>query len=86
MTNVQKACKQVGVSPKVIASAITGLVVYLITKLGLQLDPVLEQAINVVAMIVAGVIAPPGDVVTQGPPAPENVDTAAGNVEPPATG
>lgn len=83
MTAVQKACKQVGVSPKVIASAITGLVVYLATKLGLQWDPVLEQAVNVLAMIVAGIVAPPGDVVVQSVPSPEQVDPAAGDVRPP---
>jgi hypothetical protein len=44
--------------PKVIAAALTGLAVYLITKLGVQLDPVLEQAINVAAMLVAAWLAP----------------------------
>lgn len=53
---------QDGLSPKVIAAAITGIVVYAITKLGVQLDPVLEQAINVAAMILAGYLAPPGTV------------------------
>ena len=55
--------RQCGISPKVVASAVTGLVVYLVTKLGLQMDPVIEQAINVLAMIVAGYLAPPGEVV-----------------------
>ena len=53
---------QDGLSPKVIAAAITGVVVYLITKLGLQVDPVIEQAINVAAMLVAAYLAPPGAV------------------------
>jgi hypothetical protein len=44
--------------PKVIAAAITGLIVYLITKLGVQADPVFEQAINVLAMLIAAWIAP----------------------------
>lgn len=83
MSNVQQACRQVGISPKVIASALTGLVVYLLTKLAIQLDPVIEQAINVLSMVVAGVIAGPGDVVVQGPPDPELVDAAAGDVQPP---
>lgn len=65
--------KQIGVSPKVVASAVTGILVYLVTKLGLHLDPMLEQAINVIAMIAAGVLAPPGDVVTTNP----SVDPAA---------
>jgi uncharacterized membrane protein len=51
---------QRGISPKVIAAAVAGLVTYLITKLGLQVDPVVEQAINVVAMLVAAYVAPPG--------------------------
>lgn len=51
--------KTVGLSPKVVASAITGVVVYLLTKLAIQVDPVIEQAINVVAMILAGYLAPP---------------------------
>jgi hypothetical protein len=38
---------------KVTAAAITGVVVYAVTKLGVQLDPVLEQGINVAAMLVA---------------------------------
>lgn len=67
----------VGISPKVIAATITGVAVYLITKLGLQLDPVIEQAINVAATLAAAYLAPPGQVT-----APE-VDPAAGDVTPP---
>ena len=52
----------VGLSPKVIASAVTGVLVYAVTKLGVQLDPVIEQAINVAAMLVAAYLAPPGVV------------------------
>ena len=58
--------RTIGISPKVIAPAITGILVYLITKLGLQLDPLLEQALNVLAMIVAGYIAPPGRTTQAG--------------------
>lgn len=54
--------KTAGISPKLIASAITGIVTFLITKLGLQADPVLEQAISVTAMLIAAYIAPPGNV------------------------
>lgn len=81
MKQIQKACKTVGLSPKVVASAITGLVVYLLTKLAVQIDPVIEQAINVLAMIVAGYIAPPGDVVV--PDAEVDVNPYAGDVRPP---
>jgi hypothetical protein len=80
---VQKACRTCGLSPKVVASAITGLVVYLLTKLAIQVDPVIEQALNVIAMIIAGYVAPPGDVVVQGPPAEEKVNPAAGDVRKP---
>lgn len=52
----------VGISPKVIAATITGIAVYLITKLGLQVDPVIEQAINVAATLLAAYLAPPGAV------------------------
>jgi hypothetical protein len=54
-----------GVSPKVLAATITGLVVYLITKLGVQADPVVEQAINVFATVFAAYLAPPGAVVAE---------------------
>lgn len=68
--------RTLGISPKVVASAITGVVVYLLTKLAIQVDPVIEQAINVAAMILAGYLAPPGAVV-------RDVDPAAGDVRPP---
>lgn len=54
--------RTVGISPKVLAATITGLVVYLVTKLGLQADPVVEQAINVFATVAAAYLAPPGAV------------------------
>lgn len=50
----------IGLSPKLIASAITGLVGYVLTKLAVPLDPALEQALNVAAMVIAAYIAPPG--------------------------
>lgn len=43
---------------KIMAAAITGLLVFLITKLGLQVDPVLEQALNVVTMLVVAYFVP----------------------------
>lgn len=43
---------------KVAAAAITGLVVYAVTKLGLQVEPAIEQAINVMAMLAAAYIVP----------------------------
>lgn len=83
MNEIRKACKTAGVSPKVVASAITGLIVYLLTKLTISIDPVIEQAINVLAMVIAGFLAPSGNVVVQGPPDPALVDPAAGDVKAP---
>lgn len=60
---VRKALKQSGVSPKVLAGALVGIAVFALTKLGVSLDPILEQAINVAAIVLAAIIAPPGDVV-----------------------
>jgi hypothetical protein len=54
--------RQLGVSPKVIASAVTGLIVWALTKFAISVDPIIEQAINVALMIVAGYLAPPGEV------------------------
>lgn len=56
------ALEQVGISPKVVAATVSGVVAFLILKLGIQLDPVIEEAINVLVMAVAGVVAPPGTV------------------------
>lgn len=65
-----------GISPKVIASAITGVIVYALTKLAISIDPVIEQAINVAAMIVAGYLAPPATVEF----ADDEADPLEGNV------
>lgn len=55
---------------KVIAGIITGLAVYALTKLGVSLDPQLEQAINVAAALLAAYLVPEGpvDVVTEDSP------------------
>lgn len=52
----------VGPSPKVIAALLTSLATFLLTKLGLSWDPIVEQAINAVAPVLAAIIAPPGKV------------------------
>lgn len=70
--------KTVGLSPKVINSFLTGLAVFLFTKLGLQWDPIVEQAINVASMLLVAYLSKPGDVV-------RDVDPDAGDVRPPAT-
>jgi hypothetical protein len=70
---------QDGLSPKVVAGAITGVIVYLITKLGLRVDPVVEQAINVAAVLVAAWLAPPG-AVKERPVGPASDDLLAPEV------
>jgi len=50
----------IGLSPKLIVPAIVGLVGYVLTKLAIPFDPALEQAANVLAMVVAAYWAPPG--------------------------
>lgn len=57
-----KEPQTVGLSPKVIAAALTGLATFLLTKLGLPWDPIVEQAINVAAPLLAAVFAPPGRI------------------------
>ena len=59
--------KQNGVSPKVLNSAIVGLITAILLKFGISLDPVLEQFINVAVMILVGYLSPPGDVVPEVP-------------------
>lgn len=39
---------------KLVAATIVGVITFALTKLAVQLDPVLEQAINVAAMVAAG--------------------------------
>jgi hypothetical protein len=53
---------QVGISPKLIAAALTSIVTFAVTKLGLSWDPIFEQAINAVAPLIAAYLAPPGQV------------------------
>lgn len=49
----------IGVSPKVVAALLTSAATFLLTKLGLSWNPIVEQAINAVAPIVAAYLAPP---------------------------
>jgi hypothetical protein len=73
---VRKAISQSGVSPRVVAAAVTGIAVFLFTKLGgLTIDPVIEQAINVVAMVIAAAVVGPGTVVVEPEAQPEFADT-----------
>lgn len=46
------------IDPKIAAAAIVGLLTYAVTKLGLPWDPKLEQAVNLVAALVAGYLTP----------------------------
>lgn len=52
----------VGISPKVVAAALTAIVTFALTKLAIPWNPIVEQAINAVAPIVAAYLAPPGAV------------------------
>jgi hypothetical protein len=70
----RKAVKTSGVSPKVIAGAITAIVVFALTKLAISVDPIVEQAINVLATVLAAVIAPSGNVVVE--PEPQDTEGA----------
>jgi hypothetical protein len=54
----------VGISPKVIAALLTSIVTFLVTKLGLQWNPIIEQAINAIVPIIAAFLAPPGIVTS----------------------
>lgn len=79
-SNVVDVVRSCGISPKVVASLVTGLLVFLLTKLAIPLDPIVEQFINVVAMAVAGYLAPPGKVIVEEP----EYDPGAGDVPLPA--
>jgi uncharacterized membrane protein YjjP (DUF1212 family) len=61
--------KQIGISPKVIAAAVTAIVGWLVTRYGLELDPDAAAAVVVALLTAAGVIAPPGHVVPGNGPA-----------------
>lgn len=58
----------VGISPKLIAAALTTLIVALLNRFALELDPGVEVALNVLFTALATYWAPPGQVVQ---PAPE---------------
>jgi hypothetical protein len=71
MTNVRNALKTCGISPKVLNSAIVGLIVAVLFKFGISIDSTLEQFINVAVMIVVGYLSPPGDVIVDDPEDPD---------------
>jgi uncharacterized membrane protein YphA (DoxX/SURF4 family) len=54
----------VGVSPKVVAAFLTALVTFALTKLAIPWNPIVEQAINIVAPLIAAILAGPGKVQT----------------------
>jgi hypothetical protein len=58
---------QIGLSPKLVAAALTSIVTFAVTKLGLSWDPIFEQAINAIAPIIAAYLAPPGAVAGVAP-------------------
>jgi hypothetical protein len=71
--------RTIGLSPKLVYAAIVGVVTFALTKLAISIDPILEQAINAVAMLAATYLAPPGDTleVDQGPASDDLLDADA---------
>lgn len=57
------ALEQCGVSPKVLAGLIAGLITFALTKFAIPADPIVEQAVNVLAALLAAYVAPPGRVL-----------------------
>lgn len=51
-----------GISPKLPVQAITTVLVALLAYLGIELEPAVSLAIGTLLGIVAGYIAPPGEV------------------------
>jgi hypothetical protein len=74
-TLVVKALRQSGVSPKVAAAAVTGVVLYVLS-LVIPVDQTVEQLVNVLGMILAGALAGPGQVEV-----PASTPVATGNVQ-----
>lgn len=83
MTTVRKAVKTCGISPKVLYPFITGVLTYALTKLAIPLDPIIEQGINIAAMLITGILAPSGDVVVEEYPGNDLIDPNAGDVRAP---
>jgi hypothetical protein len=52
----------IGLSPKVTAAAIVGVIGWLLAYFAIPFDPKLEQALNVLASLAAAYLAPPGTV------------------------
>lgn len=72
----------IGISPKVIAATISGLVLYLLALLlDTPIPAELEQLANITGMIAAAYIAPPGAVPVPRVGTPN--DELIGTVEPP---
>lgn len=67
MTEIRNAIKQCGISPKVLNSLIAGVVWFVLSKLAIQFDPIVEQAINVGIMALVAYLSNPGTVVTPAP-------------------
>jgi hypothetical protein len=57
--------EQVGLSPKLVAALLTSLATFLLTKLALPWNPIVEQAINAVAPLIAAFLAGPGRIRTK---------------------
>jgi hypothetical protein len=58
---VVNALRQSGVSPKVAAAAVTGVVLYVLSLI-IPVDQTVEQLVNVLGAVLAGALAGPGKV------------------------
>lgn len=62
-----------GLSPKLIAAALTTLVVALLNRFVLEVDRELEVALNVILTTAATYLAPPGEVIIDEGPANDDL-------------
>jgi len=69
---------QIGLSPKVFAAAVVGVVGWVLTYFAIPFDPKLEQALTTLAMAVAAWYANPG-VVDTNPKQHESSDELLGD-------
>lgn len=62
-----------GLSPKLIAAALTTLAAAILNRYVLEVDRELEIALNVIATTVATYLAPPGEVIVDEGPANDDL-------------
>lgn len=74
MTEVRKALRQAGVSPKIIADALVSIVGFVLAYFAVSLDPVLAAAVAKLAGTLAAWLVGPGDVVVKVHPVTRNLE------------